>query len=424
MKEKKSHPLRWIIWSLAVSFYFYEYFVRVFPSTMTHELSSFFKINSTGLGMLSALYLYAYAPFQLLAGPLMDRFGAKKLITLACFVCGLAVFLFSITKSILMADITRLLMGAASAFGFIGLVYVTSHWFSKKKLALLVGIGNSFGMLGAIFGLIVLSSLLEIIAWNTLLYILALLGISLALCIFLAIRKEPEETSIRQKIEETSSREKIGIVLKNPQSWINSLVALTYYAVTVSFAGMWSTPFLKAIHNLSNAQAGLASSMIFTGWIVAAPIVGHFSDKIGARKPFLLTIPLLSLVLLIPIIYFPPIPYYLIIPMMLLIGIGASTQLLTYSLAVELNPDKCKGTSLALTNFLTFLFGAIVQTLVGYILSLYQITIDEEAKFQVGSFLVTGYKMAMSIFPLTIILGFIFSWFLCEKKPKKFTTYH
>ena len=36
-----------------------------------------------------------------------------------------------------------------TAFAFVGMVYICSHWFEASKLAFLVGLGNSIGMLGA-----------------------------------------------------------------------------------------------------------------------------------------------------------------------------------------------------------------------------------------------------------------------------------
>lgn len=149
--------MRWIIWGLAVAFYFYEYLIRVFPSVITDELVDFFHINIIGLGLISASYFYAYASMQIPAGALVDRYGARKLLTIASLICGFSTFIFSITHHLWLADISRFFMGTGSAFGFIGMIYICSHWFSGKKLGLLIGVGNSLGMFEAVFGLAFLS---------------------------------------------------------------------------------------------------------------------------------------------------------------------------------------------------------------------------------------------------------------------------
>ncbi|WP_420421101.1 MFS transporter [Simkania sp.] len=115
------HARRWIIWGLAVTFYFYEYFLRVAPSVMVHELLTAFNIGAGVFGTMTAFYLYAYAPMQIPVGILMDRFGARKLLTLAALACGIASLLFGFATEIWLASIARFLIGAASAFAFVGM---------------------------------------------------------------------------------------------------------------------------------------------------------------------------------------------------------------------------------------------------------------------------------------------------------------
>ncbi len=91
---------RWIIWGLACAFYFYEYFIRIAPSVMVEDLFHSFNIGAGVFGIISAAYLYAYAPMQLPVGVLMDRYGARKLLTIATLVCGLAALLFGVAPAV------------------------------------------------------------------------------------------------------------------------------------------------------------------------------------------------------------------------------------------------------------------------------------------------------------------------------------
>ena len=135
--KKRYHPLKWVIWTLAVVFYFYEYLIRVFPSVISDELMFAFNVNAVGLGTLSAFYLYAYAPMQIPVGFLMDRFGARKLLTGASIVCGVATLLFSFTENIYLADFYRILMGAGSAFGLLAWCIFPLTGFQVKNLPFL-----------------------------------------------------------------------------------------------------------------------------------------------------------------------------------------------------------------------------------------------------------------------------------------------
>ena len=123
---KHHNARRWVIWSLAVCFYFYEYILRVAPSVMISNILSSFNIKAGVFGTIVAFYLYAYAPMQLPVGILMDRFGVRKLLSLATIICGLGSILFGLSHAVWIADISRFCIGAGSACAFIGMIYITT----------------------------------------------------------------------------------------------------------------------------------------------------------------------------------------------------------------------------------------------------------------------------------------------------------
>lgn len=413
------HPMhfkRWIIWSLAVLFYFYEYFLRVAPSVMVDELRTAFNIGAGAFGTMVAFYLYAYAPMQLPVGLLMDRFGARKLLTLATIGCGLASLLFGFSSHLFLADFSRLIMGAGSAFAFIGMVYITSHWFSGKTLALLVGIGNSIGMFGAVFGQGPLSSIVKVISWRPTMVLLGLVGLLLGVIIYLAVRNDPSSKK-EKKVRSSSSSslfKHLKIVGCNSQTWINGIVALCFYTATVAYGGLWAIPFLTKAHNMTNSEASYASSMIYIGWIIAGPIIGYFSDKLCNRKIFIIILTFLSIIFFLLINYLVPLPKIVVFSLMLILGICLSGQLLCYSLSIELNPRKSKGTALALTNCLVFLGGSFIQTLIGWLLDFNWQGVVENG-IRIYSY--QNFQTSLLPFPIAFAIAFVFAFFI--KEPSK-----
>lgn len=74
---------------LAASFYLYEFILQVAPSVMAESMMKTFGVTGQGFGFISAFYFYAYAPTQLPAGVLYDRYGPRKLMTFAIILCAL-----------------------------------------------------------------------------------------------------------------------------------------------------------------------------------------------------------------------------------------------------------------------------------------------------------------------------------------------
>ncbi len=79
----------WTFWCIAALFYAYEFIHRVVPSILTEELRQAFHVNEHQLGIIGAMYFYAYAAFQLPAGILIDKYGATRLLIIASTVLTL-----------------------------------------------------------------------------------------------------------------------------------------------------------------------------------------------------------------------------------------------------------------------------------------------------------------------------------------------
>jgi hypothetical protein len=61
--NEKIYPhasLSWFLWMLGAVFYCYGFFQRVAPAVITDHLMTYFNIETTSLGSLSAFYFYSY----------------------------------------------------------------------------------------------------------------------------------------------------------------------------------------------------------------------------------------------------------------------------------------------------------------------------------------------------------------------------
>ncbi len=405
--HNRFHFMKWLVWILAVLFLFYEFFLRVYPSIMTRELMKTFQVDALVLGTLSAFYFYSYAPMQLPVGMLMDRYGARKLLTFAALVCGIGCFLFAGANTLFTAEAGRFLMGIGSAFAFVGMVFVSSHWFSGTRLALLVGIGNSIGLLGAAFGEGPLSIVVDTIGWRETVYILATFGIALGVVIFMFIRTEQADVS--NKVQHTHSLadafSSFQSVCMNYNTWFNAIGALLFFLTTNALAGLWAVPFLQAVHGLSNEVAAFAVTMLFIGEIVGGPLVGIISDRMKRRKPLLYISCIGAFVCIMPLIYISPLSPTPIFILFFLIGLFSAAELLNFPLAVELNNEEAKGSSIAITNFVIAIGGSIMQPVVGYLLDLSAGTISLGHS---TLYTAANYKYALIVFPVSLLLALFF----------------
>lgn len=407
--------VRWVMWVIAAFFYFYEFLLRVSPSVMVPELMQSFSANAVTLGVLTSFYYYAYAPMQLPVGFLMDRYGAKKLLIFASCVCGGGSIFFALTNSISLAALGRFFIGIGSSFAFVAMVYICSHMFEFKRRAFLVGLANSIGMLGAIFGQGPLSVMVEHVHWRSTMNILGMVGIGLAIAIFFLIKKDSNELKKFDAAKETPSKllEGFKFIIKSPYCWLNAVIALLFYMTTTAIGDLWGISFIQTAYGVSKDTAGFATSMLFTGWLIGGPIVGHFSDRTGKRKPLLGLSIVLTLLTLLPCIYLTDMPIHLVYIFMFCVGFFSSAELLNFTFSTELVDEKYKGSAIAFTNCLISLGSSLIQPVIGSIMDYSSKGTKNILAHRYSAY---DYKLALTILPVMLLLAIMLCFFLKENK--------
>lgn len=391
-----SKALRWVIWLLAALFYFYEFILRVSPSVILTDLMQKFALNASQVGILSAFYLYAYAPMQLPVGLLMDKFGLKFILSIASVVCGLGTFLFAISPNFTLAAIGRLAIGAASAFGFISMVYVSTHFFSERKRAFLIGLANSIAMLGASCGTGPVSSIIKAVSWETTFKWLALFGLVLGGLIYYSLRHEKSKGA-------TSDFKSYPLknIISSKNLWLNATIALFFYMTTTAFAGLWGPTYLENVKGFSKETASYSMSVLFAGWLVGGPLIGFISDFIQKRTKVIAYGIIGCFVSFVLILYFP-LPIALTQIFLFLMGVFSAAELLNFTLAIEMTSLKAKATAAAFTNCLISCGDALIQPFVGFLLDL---NWSGGIKEGVRVYSVNSYKLALSVLPIALLVA-------------------
>ena len=409
----------WLIWLLAALFYFYEFLIRISPSVMVGDLAWAFHVDAAALGALSAFYLYAYAPMQIPVGLLMDRYGARRLLTLATAICGIGGIVFGISPGLALADFGRILMGFGSAFAYVGLIFVSSRWFAPSRLPLLVGIGTSFGMLGAVVGEYPIAFAVEAFGWRETAIGFGIAGLILAVIIYLVLRAahSAEPPLGIHAANKPHIWKNLANVCRNGQTWVNAIISLCMYATTVAFAGLWAPAFLEATYAMSRSAAGGFSAAIYLGWLIGGPIVTYLAMITGRRRTFLLIGSLFGFCTIALVVYVSHLEPIVLFLLLFLTGIFSSCQVITFSLAVELNDRRAKGSAAALTNFLVMLAGSGLQPLVGTILDLSAGTPRSSA---ILIYTINDFRLALTVFPASFLVALIFCFFLrSSRKARK-----
>jgi MFS family permease len=405
-----------LAWLAAAIFYFYEYFVRVAPCVMESDLRKAFDASASAIGFASGLYYVVYGPLQIAVGPIYDRFGYRKpfyaaslLVLIGCFFAALpggGVGTFAVG---------RVLMGAGSAFAFIGTMYVASIWFPRGRWAFLSGLTTALGMGGAILGQVPVTGMLRYFGWRGSWLLAGAIGIVVAVLLRFWLPPEPEGTAQRSAGSAGGRRGRhfflsLGSVLRNPQTWLAGCVACALFLPLTVFADFWGVHYIELLTGATAVQAATANGMLYLGWLVGSPVVGSLSDFVGRRKPFLVGSCLIAMLLLLLILSPSHLPLPLLGFFLFLLGIFSSPQVICFTVSGEHNAREVRGTAIAVVNMAIMLIGGVMQPMVGLLLDFFAGTHTGTT----SNYSLTHFRSAFLVLPVAMAIGLLLSLALRE----------
>lgn len=402
-----THPFRaWVIWLLSALFMFYKYALEVSPSVMTGTLMSTFEINGTQLGNLAACYFYAYLILQIPAGLLLDRFGPRKVTTLAIALCAFGSLLFAQSNSFFFAAVGRFLTGMGAAFGAVNCLKLIANWFPLKRFAFMTGLMMTVAMLGAVGGQAPLAAFIEATEWRHAMEIIGGGGLILALLFWIIVRdKAPDHVKEHNLVSKKISLiDSLKQIFQNRQAWWLSVYSGFAFAPVMVFGGLWGVAFTAEAYDISQNIAAQSVSLIFIGFAVGAPVFGWFSDWIGRRHIVMFWGTLLSLLTITIVVYAPGISLSFLSFLLFFFGFCISSFLLCFTMIREITLAILAATAIGFMNAFDALFGAFSDPLTGKFLDMCW-----DGKIVDGArvFSVSAYKAAFITLPVYLLISLL-----------------
>lgn len=420
----KSQSLKksWLIWGLAATYFFADYFARVSPGVMSRELQLSFSVSAAGLGALSAYFYYPYVLMQLPVGLMVDRLSIRNLLSIMAVVTGIACALFGYADSLWLACFARAAIGFSAAFAFVCALRLAAMWFPAAMFGILAGLTQALGMLGAAVGEAPVSFLVSGIGWRQTMYVMAVFFLILAVLIYkyVQVRADVEEEEIKAKCSPFwqvtfSLWRSLKRVISNKQVVIASCCAGLIYAPSAVIGEFWGPAFLQYGRGLSAHSAAFANGLIFIGWGIGGPLFGFLSDKFQKRKPFIFLSSACGVVFISLIIFLPSMSTGLLYLLFFLHGLTNFGVVIAYAMVSENSSKAVLGTALAFANMFSVIIGAILQPLMGSFLD----WVVEGGVSDIATLHLHDFQAVFCLLPLCALLSMVAALFLKESyKPQ------
>lgn len=415
-----------LFWSTATFFYFFQFILRVSPSSCADLIMERLHINAGEFGQIIALYYIGYAFLQIPAGIILDRFGPRIPGFLAILTCSTGVLIFALCDQILPISIARFLMGMGSAFALLTNIKVASTLFSSKKLPLFIGLTLMTGTIGAIFAGAPLAIFIEKIGAQNSLLILSCCGIAYALAFVFILAPLANKTNVSAQGINNISLKEILFSLKEILSlrftYGVGFFGLLMYLPLSGFSELWAPSFFEDTHNYSTELATFLSSCTFIGMGVGSPLWSFFHAKFKNYYKEMVVSALLTFTCFTLVFYTPIKNPYLYAVLLFLGGLCLSGQFLAYSFITEKHHNSRTAMANGTHNMMCMISGMIAQPLIGYFIDLGgRLPISDRIVYSLK-----GYQMGFGTISLGLLLALFAllltrrDMYLKEKEEEKF----
>lgn len=415
-KSSKSTLLLGIfIWSLAALFYLYEFFLRVFVATISDTVIADLHLSVQQFALMGSGYYIVYGIMQLPVGILIDRFGARLLLTIAVLLAGVGGFGFAFAQGFTSGFLSRCFMGFGSSFAYVCLLVLALNWFPRKHFGLMAGVANFLGAIGPMLAGGPLALLLVLFDdnWRLILGMIGAFGFVLAVIIGIFVRNAPPRE--KGKIVHLDPYQdplimRLQSLVKNPQVWFTNLYAGFIYVCLPLLGAYWGTSYLQSL-GMSRTVAASIASMLWIGLGVGSPVLGKLSDTLKRRKPVLYCCGFLGVITSICLVYFPFENRVIYMGLFFLIGFASSGQSVSFAIVSEHVPTRLRATAIGLNNTAIILFAAFLPPLVSTFIGR-SAAMRHEAP---GSFLPADFQSGFFLMPIFYALAGLIALFLMRE---------
>lgn len=400
MLTPKSKYMPFVMWLFPLSFFAYQFILRLWPGLMMQQIMGQFSIDASHFGLLAAFYYYGYSLMQIPVAILLDRFSSRYVVCAFAVLCGLATLMFIYTNNFYIAVLSRFLIGVGSAVGFLGVSKVISEWFATTHYARMVGYSFTVGLMGAIYGGKPVSILIETHSWQTVAIALAVISIAIGCATFFVLRSPNTKQGTAQ--ENQFKLANFKALLSSPIIWCLACANLLMVGSLEGFADVWGIPYLMTAYQLSKGDAAGLVSLVFFGMLFGGPLLALCSKKFG-NYPVItacgLGMALAFAILLSNHTY----NGFLLSCLLFAIGVMCCYQVIVFAAGADLVAPQNLGVTVAFLNCINMLGGSFFHTSIGKIMDLFWTGTQGANCLKIYD--LSTYKYALSIIPICAVVG-------------------
>jgi len=266
------------------------------------QMNKALGFSSTTYGLGSGIFFVSYILLEIPSNVILAHVGARRWIARIMVSWGIVSSATMFVSSAGAFYLLRILLGAAEAGFFPGIVYYLTRWFPAREraraFALFMTAALGAGVIGApVSGaLLTLDGVMGIRGWQWLFLIEGLPAVVLGIVVLNVLTEAPADAGWLSPTEREgltaaiaadtahTAAPDIVAALRQRRTW---LLAIVYFIIPVVLygVGFWLPQMIKsASAGSSNFTVGLLTAIPYACAVLSMVMVGRHSDRTGERR--------------------------------------------------------------------------------------------------------------------------------------------
>jgi len=271
----------WLIFALCSLHLFISQLYRATNAVLAPWLIQDLRLDTEGIGLLSAGFFYAFSLTQIPISIFLDKAGAKRLMIALSFVGMAGGIMFSQAQGLAMGLAGRLLLGVGMACNLMGPLKLVTEWFPPSTFGTVSGLLFAIGTLGSIVAATPLVLLVEQLGWRLSFEAIIAFHLLLTLALFWVVEDRPGGGSAAAPpITRGSPFGNLAILMRTKDYWIISAGSFVRYGTHAALQTLWAGPLLMEALGFSPVQAGNILLAMNMGLILGGPLWGAVFDRV------------------------------------------------------------------------------------------------------------------------------------------------
>jgi predicted MFS family arabinose efflux permease len=390
--------------------YYLSYLYRTVNLVISPHLAGDLALNSTSLGLLTAIYFFAFAAFQTPLGVLLDRYGPRRVQSALLVFAAAGSALFAFADDFIILAIGRGLIGFGVSGCLMAALKANVLWFPRERLPLFNGLTVAFGAFGALSATVPVEILFNQVGWRTIFWILSGMSILVAVLTYLTVpeRAAPQLSSRRGTAAITEQLRGLAAVYRNSFFWRISLVTFIHNGAYLAYQSLWMGPWLRDVGGLSGPAIADMLLWFNVGMFAGVIGIGVLADRLqrfGVKPIVMVGAGIFGSIVVQLLLALEAVSF--VLPLCIGFGFFGSSTLLAYSVFGQHFAAETIGRVNTAQNMLTFIAAFAVQWGVGAIIGLWPVLAD-------GRYDPAGHQAALLMMVGLETIAFV--WFLWPRR--------